>query len=52
MRMLKEIKVCTIPGGAFGDSCNHALRISFATDIDTIERAMEKMIPWLEKQSS
>jgi len=52
MRMLKEARVCTIPGGAFGQSCNNALRISFATDLDTIERAMERMIPWLEKQSS
>ncbi|MBI82035.1 MAG: aspartate aminotransferase [Planctomycetaceae bacterium] len=52
MKMLREAKVCTIPGGAFGQSCNNALRISFATDLDTIERSMERMIPWLEKQSS
>ena len=52
LRMLHETGVCTIPGGAFGESCNNALRISFATDIETIERAMEKMVPWLEKQSS
>ncbi len=51
-KMLHEIKVCTIPGGAFGQSCNNALRISFATDMTTIERAFERMIPWLEKQSS
>lgn len=51
MRMLKEIRVCTIPGGAFGRSCNNALRISFATDLETIRRAFERMIPWLEKQS-
>ena len=52
MKMLREAKVCTIPGGAFGESCNNALRISFATDLDTIERSMERMIPWLETQSS
>lgn len=51
MRMLKEIHVCTIPGGAFGTSCNNALRISFATSIDQIEAAFERMIPWFGKQS-
>jgi aminotransferase len=52
MRMLKETKVCVIPGGAFGQSCNNALRISFATDLSTIQSAFEKMTLWLEKQSS
>ena len=51
MRMLQEIGVCTIPGGAFGDSCNNALRMSFATSMEQIEAAFERMIPWLEKQS-
>jgi aminotransferase len=51
MRMLKEIGVCTIPGGAFGKSCNNALRISYATSIEQIEMAFERMIPWLSRQS-
>jgi aminotransferase len=51
MRMLKEAKVCTIPGGTFGESCNNALRISYATRMETIEEAFERMIPWLAKQS-
>ena len=51
MRMLKEIGVCTIPGGAFGPSCNNALRISYATSMDQIEVAFERMIPWFAKQS-
>lgn len=51
MRMLKEIRVCTIPGGAFGRSCNNALRLSFATSMDQIEAAFERMIPWLSQQS-
>ncbi len=51
MRMLKEIGVCTIPGGAFGQSCNNALRISYATSIEQIEAAFERMIPWLSRQS-
>jgi len=52
IRMLKETKVCVIPGGAFGQSCNNALRISFATDMATIQSAFQKMTQWLEKQSS
>ncbi len=51
MRLLKEAKVCTIPGGAFGESCTNALRISFATNMECIETAFERIIPWLEKQS-
>ncbi len=51
MRMLKEIRVCTIPGGAFGQSCSNALRISYATSMDQIEEAFKRMIPWLKKQS-
>lgn len=51
MRMLDEIGVCTIPGGTFGESCHNALRISFATSMETIEGAFERIIPWLEKQS-
>ena len=52
IRMLKETKVCVIPGGAFGQSCNNAVRISFATNMATIQSAFEKMTLWLEKQSS
>jgi aspartate/methionine/tyrosine aminotransferase len=48
---LKEAGVCTIPGGAFGESCNNGFRISFATSMDVIETAFERMTKWLEKQS-
>ena len=51
MRLLVETGVCTIPGGAFGKSCNNALRISYATGMDQIEAAFERMIPWFAKQS-
>jgi len=51
MRMLNEVKVCTIPGGAFGQSCNNALRISFATSMETIEAAFQRITPWLARQS-
>lgn len=50
-RLLEEAGVCVIPGGAFGKSCNNGLRMSFATSLDTINEAFERMIPWLEKQS-
>ncbi|AJD47141.1 classes I and II superfamily aminotransferase [Isoalcanivorax pacificus W11-5] len=50
LRLLKETRVCTIAGGTFGDSCNNALRISYSTSLDNIERAFERIIPWMEKQ--
>jgi aminotransferase len=49
--MLKETGVCTIPGGAFGDSCRNALRISYATSMETIEKAFDRITPWLARQS-
>lgn len=51
MKMLYDIKVCTIPGSAFGLSCANALRISYATSIEMLDRAFDRMIPWLKKQN-
>jgi aminotransferase len=51
MRMLREAKVCTIPGSAFGRSCSNALRISYATSMDVIETAFSRMKSWLATQS-
>ena len=51
MRMLEETGVCTVPGDAFGESCPNALRISYSTSMENIERAFERMIPWLKKQN-
>ena len=51
MRMLQEIRVCTVPGGTFGESCNNALRLSYSTSMDQIEEAFRRMIPWLAQQS-
>ena len=40
-KFLSEEKVATIPGVAFGnDNC---IRLSYATDIDTIQRGMERL---------
>lgn len=50
LSMLREIGVCTIPGDTFGDGMPNALRISYSTSLQQIERAFERMIPWMEKQ--
>ncbi|GAA5524806.1 aspartate aminotransferase [Microbulbifer aestuariivivens] len=50
LRMLRETGVCTIAGDTFGESCRNALRISYATSIENIEEAFERIIPWMEKQ--
>ncbi|WP_237067295.1 pyridoxal phosphate-dependent aminotransferase [Microbulbifer guangxiensis] len=50
LRMLRETGVCTIAGDTFGESCRNAIRISYATSIENIERAFERIIPWMEKQ--
>ncbi len=50
LRLLRETGVCTIAGDTFGESCRNALRISYATSIDNIERAFERIIPWMEGQ--
>ena len=51
LRMLHELRVCATPGDTFGKSCRNAFRLSYATSLDRIENAFERMIPWLEKQS-
>ncbi|KUJ82448.1 pyridoxal phosphate-dependent aminotransferase [Microbulbifer flavimaris] len=50
LRMLRETGVCTIAGDTFGESCRNAIRISYATSIENIEQAFERIIPWMEKQ--
>ncbi|MFC6632726.1 pyridoxal phosphate-dependent aminotransferase [Microbulbifer taiwanensis] len=50
LRLLRETGVCTIAGDTFGESCRNALRISYATSIDNIEKAFARIIPWMERQ--
>ena len=50
LRLLKETGVCTIPGETFGNSCSNALRLSYSTSLESIERAFERIIPCMEKQ--
>ncbi|HDZ57213.1 MAG TPA: pyridoxal phosphate-dependent aminotransferase [Pseudomonas xinjiangensis] len=50
LRLLKETGVCTIPGETFGVSCTNAIRLSYSTSVENIERAFERIIPWMSKQ--
>jgi aminotransferase len=50
LRLLRETGVCTIPGDTFGESSTNALRISYSTSMENIEKAFERIIPWFERQ--
>lgn len=50
LRLLKETGVCCIPGETFGSSCHNAIRLSYSTSLENIERAFERIIPWMKKQ--
>lgn len=43
MRLLETQKVAVVPGTAFGDSCSSHIRCSFATSMDNIRTAMERI---------
>ena len=50
LRMLKETGVCVVPGDAFGEHASHALRFSYSTSMEQIEKAFDRIIPWLKEQ--
>ncbi len=50
LRLLKETGVCTIPGETFANDYNNALRLSYSTSLENIEKAFERIIPWMEQQ--
>lgn len=50
LRMLKETGVCVVPGDAFGEHSTNALRFSFSASTDNIEKAFDRIIPWMAKQ--
>lgn len=50
LRMLKETGVCVVPGDAFGEHSTNALRFSFSASTDTIQKAFDRIIPWMAKQ--
>ncbi|MCX7871744.1 MAG: aminotransferase class I/II-fold pyridoxal phosphate-dependent enzyme [Verrucomicrobiae bacterium] len=49
VRLLKEEKVAAVPGNAFGVSGEGYLRCCFATSLDRIEQAMERMGRFVKK---
>ena len=50
LRMLKETGVCAVPGDAFGEHTQNALRLSFSTTCEKLEEAFDRIIPWMAKQ--
>jgi aspartate aminotransferase len=47
-KLLEDTGVTVIPGIAFGD--DECIRLSYATDENTIKTGMQKMKEWIEKQ--
>ena len=45
-RLLEEAKVAVIPGGPFGE--DSSVRISFATDLATIEKGINRIKDWIK----
>lgn len=45
-RLLDEFKVAAVPGAAFGD--DHHIRLSYATDLATIERGMDRLATFVQ----
>jgi aminotransferase len=49
VRLLQEEKVACVPGGAFGPSGEGYLRCCFATALDRIQEAMERMARFVKR---
>ncbi len=49
VRLLQEEKVACVPGSAFGPSGEGFLRCCFATSLDQIQTAMERMAKFVER---
>ncbi len=47
LRLLEEQAVAVVPGDAFGPSGEGFVRCSYATSLDIIEKAMDKMEPFV-----
>ena len=48
--LLKEQKVAVVPGNAFGEFGEHNVRISYATSMNALSDAFERMALYLNKQ--
>ena len=49
--LLKEQKVAVVPGNAFGEFGQHNVRISYATSMNALSEAFERMALYLNKNS-
>ena len=47
MRLLKEESVAVIPGDGFG--CDDYIRLSFAVNVETIKKGIDRLESWLKK---
>lgn len=47
--LLKEARVATVPGGAFGEAGEGHIRIAFSTSYDEIDKGMGRMMVALDK---
>ncbi len=50
-KLLEEEEVAIVPGEAFGESYKEYVRISYATGLSDIQKAIERMRRFLKKQS-
>lgn len=48
-KLLKEEKVATVPGNAFGESGEGFIRISYAYSLDTLKKAMDRIEKFITK---
>ena len=49
-RVVREAKVVTIPGGAFGPGGNNHLRLSYGADRAELTEAFDRLEAWINKQ--
>ncbi|RQH02477.1 pyridoxal phosphate-dependent aminotransferase [Natrarchaeobius oligotrophus] len=52
MQLLEDEQVAVVPGGVFGDSADSYVRLSYATDEETIREAVDRMRRVFESFSS
>ena len=48
-RLLKEEKVAVVPGNAFGDFAENNVRLSYATSMNSLSEAFERMAAFMQK---
>ena len=48
-KLMKEQAVAVVPGNIFGSFSDHMIRISYATEIEKIREAMNRIEKFLQK---